>query len=146
MIVENTGRIAWRLQLGSAFIPAVPLAVGIYFCPGTCSALSFCLNNLTQMIFSCVIDVESPRWLMKKNRYREAYHSFCCFRHSPLQAARDLYYIHVQLEEEKKVIRADNYITRFMELFTIPRVRAATIASSIVMTGQQVTIQVTYIS
>jgi len=138
MIVENTGRIAWRFQLGSAFIPAVPLAFGVYFCPGTCSALNFYLNNLTQMIFLCIIDVESPRWLMKKNRYREAYHSFCCLRHSSLQAARDLYYIHVQLEEEKKVVRADNYITRFMELFTIPRVRAATLASSIVMTGQQV--------
>ena len=34
VIVENTGKIAWRLQLGSAFIPAVPLALGIFFCPG----------------------------------------------------------------------------------------------------------------
>ena len=33
--------IAWRLQLGSAFLPALPLAIGIYFCP------------------------ESPRWYMK---------------------------------------------------------------------------------
>jgi MFS family permease len=36
IIVENTGKIAWRLQLGSAFIPAVPLAMFIFFCPGTC--------------------------------------------------------------------------------------------------------------
>ena len=36
VIVENTGKIAWRLQLGSAFLPAVPLAVGIFFCPGMC--------------------------------------------------------------------------------------------------------------
>lgn len=34
LVVANTGAIAWRLQLGSAFIPAVPLAIGIYFCPG----------------------------------------------------------------------------------------------------------------
>lgn len=34
VIVENTGKIAWRLQLGSAFIPALPLACGILFCPG----------------------------------------------------------------------------------------------------------------
>lgn len=26
LIVQQTGEIAWRLQLGSAFIPAVPLA------------------------------------------------------------------------------------------------------------------------
>ena len=25
--------LAWRLQLGSAFIPAIPLLIGIYFCP-----------------------------------------------------------------------------------------------------------------
>ena len=28
--------LAWRLQLGSAFIPAVPLLIGIYFCPEVC--------------------------------------------------------------------------------------------------------------
>jgi hypothetical protein len=31
-VVKDVGRIAWRLQLGSAFIPAVPLAAMIYFC------------------------------------------------------------------------------------------------------------------
>lgn len=34
LAVYNVGDIAWRLQLGSAFIPAVPLAVGVFFCPG----------------------------------------------------------------------------------------------------------------
>lgn len=33
LAVKDVGRIAWRLQLGSAFIPAVPLVIGIYFCP-----------------------------------------------------------------------------------------------------------------
>lgn len=33
LAVKDTGRISWRLQLGSAFIPAVPLWVGVYFCP-----------------------------------------------------------------------------------------------------------------
>ena len=31
-VVKDVGRIAWRLQLGSAFIPALPLAIMIYFC------------------------------------------------------------------------------------------------------------------
>lgn len=35
LIVYRIPTIAWRLQLGSAFIPAVPLIVGIYFVPGT---------------------------------------------------------------------------------------------------------------
>jgi MFS family permease len=33
LAVYNTGRISWRLQLGSAFIPAVPLAAFVYLCP-----------------------------------------------------------------------------------------------------------------
>lgn len=33
LAVKDTGDIAWRLQFASAFIPAVPLALGIYFCP-----------------------------------------------------------------------------------------------------------------
>lgn len=34
LAVYNTGAISWRLQLGSAFIPAVPLVLGVFFCPG----------------------------------------------------------------------------------------------------------------
>ena len=33
LAVKDVGDIAWRLQLGSAFIPAVPLMLGVYFCP-----------------------------------------------------------------------------------------------------------------
>ena len=29
----STGKIAWRLQLGSAFIPSFILGIGIFFCP-----------------------------------------------------------------------------------------------------------------
>lgn len=34
LAVKDTGTISWRLQFGSAFLPAVPLCVGIFFCPG----------------------------------------------------------------------------------------------------------------
>ncbi|KZP07383.1 hypothetical protein FIBSPDRAFT_964127 [Athelia psychrophila] len=113
VIVENVGKNAWRLQLASAFIPAIPLALGIFWCP------------------------ESPRWLMKKNRYPEAYKSLKRLRFTELQAARDLYYIHIQLVEEQKIVRGANYVQRFTELFTIPRVRRATLASFTVMLAQQ---------
>ncbi|GAC97625.1 sugar transporter [Pseudozyma hubeiensis SY62] len=111
--VADVGKIAWRLQLGSAFIPALPLAILIYFCP------------------------ESPRWLMKKNRYPQALRSLIRLRHNKIQACRDLYYIHVQLVEESKIIRGETYVKRFMELFTIPRVRRATAAATTVMLAQQ---------
>lgn len=95
LAVAKTGSIAWRLQLGSAFIPAVPLAIGTYFCP------------------------ESPRWYMKKAKYQKAYDSLLRLRNNPIQAARDLYYIHSQLELEKEIIGKNTYATRFVELFTI---------------------------
>jgi hypothetical protein len=119
LVVVNTGAIAWRLQLGSAFIPAVPLVCGIWFCP------------------------ESPRWLMKKRKIAKAYQSLLRLRNSPLQAARDVYYINAQLVyeeilvEESGVSKTDNFFTRFIELFTIPRIRRATQASGIVMIAQQ---------
>lgn len=119
LIVVNTGAIAWRLQLGSAFIPAVPLIIGIYFAP------------------------ESPRWLIKKGRYGKAYRSLLRLRNTPLQAARDLYYIHAQivaedaLIESQGVAKTDNVATRFVELLSIPRIRRATQASGIIMTAQQ---------
>ena len=34
LAVYKVGPIAWRLQIGSALIPAIPLLCGIYFCPG----------------------------------------------------------------------------------------------------------------
>ncbi|KKY20426.1 putative sugar transporter [Diplodia seriata] len=119
LAVYRVGQIAWRLQLASAFIPAVPLVLGIWFCP------------------------ESPRWYLKVKKYRQAYRSLLRLRRTPLQAARDLYYINAQIEFEEELVRAsglstaNNIATRFLELFTIPRIRRATQASGIVMIGQQ---------
>jgi len=64
-------------------------------------------------------------------------------RNTPLQAARELYYIHAQLQQEELLIQESgvavhaNMFTRFIELFTIPRIRRATQASGIVMIAQQ---------
>ncbi|KAH9214579.1 putative polyol transporter 5 [Leptodontidium sp. 2 PMI_412] len=119
LVFVNTGDIAWRLQLASAFVPAVPLVIGIFFCP------------------------ESPRWLLKKKRVAEAYKSLLRLRNSPLQAARDLYFIHAQLVfedallEESGLSKKGNMFTRFIELFTIPRLRRAVQASGVVMIAQQ---------
>ena len=74
---------------------------------------------------------------MKKGRYQEAYQSLLRLRNSPLQAARDLYYVHAQLTIEDAIIGKSNYAKRFIELFTIPRVRRATLASFTVMIAQQ---------
>ena len=119
LAVGKTGSISWRLQFGSAFIPAVPIVLGIWFCP------------------------ESPRWYMRKGRYLDAYKSLLRLRNTPMQACRDLYYMHCLLEQEKVLVEEagfkvnSNFFTRFVELFTVPRVRRATWAAGIVMIAQQ---------
>ena len=74
---------------------------------------------------------------MKKDRYPRAYESLLALRHHELQAARDLYYIHCQLVIESSIVGKSNYLSRFTQLFTIPRVRRATLASFVVMIAQQ---------
>ncbi|KAL2126880.1 hypothetical protein VTI74DRAFT_11689 [Chaetomium olivicolor] len=113
LAVWNVKNINWRLMLGAPFIPAVPLLCLIYLCP------------------------ESPRWYMKKNRYPKAWASMSRLRHHPIQVARDIFYIHSQLELEMQLLRNSSYAQRFVELFTIPRVRRATLAAFTVMIAQQ---------
>ncbi|KAF2732237.1 MFS transporter [Polyplosphaeria fusca] len=114
LAVKDTGKISWRLQFGSALLPALPLLIGVFFCP------------------------ESPRWYIKKGKYQNAYRSLKKLRNTELQAARDLYYIHAQLRAEASVANIqNNYLTRFTQLFTVPRLRRATLASFTVMLAQQ---------
>jgi MFS family permease len=135
LAVKDVGDIAWRLQLGSAFIPAVPLVIGIYFCPespryNTPSHGSGLYSNIS-------------RWLMSKGRHSKAYASLLRLRGSPLLAARELYYVHAQMQYEEVLVASAgiavkaNFFTRVVELFTIPRVRRAVQASGIVMIAQQ---------
>ena len=82
--------------------------------------------------------MQSPRWYIKKGKMQQAYTSLKRLRNTELQAARDLYYIHAQLRAEAgaHTVR-NNYITRFTQLFTVPRLRRATVASGTVMIAQQ---------
>lgn len=47
---------------------------------------------------------ESPRWLLKKGRYQDAFASFCALRETPLQAAAELYYANAQIQAEIKLL------------------------------------------
>ncbi len=113
IIVKNTGDIAWRLQFGSAFIPSFILMIGIFFCP------------------------ESPRWLMKHNRYAQGFQSMKKLRANPIIAARDYYYSYINYEEEKKAAAGAGYFSRLKDCFTIPRIRRANYGASTVMLAQQ---------
>ncbi|KAI7341120.1 putative MFS myo-inositol transporter [Hortaea werneckii] len=105
--------VAWRYMLASSFVPPVFVMLQVYFCP------------------------ESPRWLLPNNKVDKAYRSFRRIRNSELEACRDLFYTYVGVELERKVNKGKNFFTMFWELFSVPRNARATMASWIIMFGQQ---------
>ncbi|EED15428.1 sugar transporter, putative [Talaromyces stipitatus ATCC 10500] len=119
---------SWRWQLASGFIPAVPL------------------------LFLVLVCSESPHWLMKHGRYVDAWRAYRGLRETPLQAARDFYQLHCQLQVESILLGSENepdeenrgplskqtnFFQRFGQLFTIPRNRRASLAACVVMASQQ---------
>lgn len=79
---------------------------------------------------------ESPRWLMSKGRYRQAFESLCRLRPCRLQAARDLYDVHVRLMLEHE-LRPKSAWARATTLFSVPRNRRAAQSAFFVMYMQQ---------
>ena len=74
----------WRLMLGSAGIPALIVCCQVPWAP------------------------ESPRWLISQGKYKEAFSELRRLRTGKVQAARDLYYIHVLLQVEGEVMQDRN--------------------------------------
>ena len=110
----NVGHdLNWRLMLGSTVVLPLIVCAQVYICP------------------------ESPRWLIQHNKIHKAYTNFKILRPTELQAARDLYYAYVGVELERRINKGKNFFSMFMELFTVPRNRRATLASWIVMFMQQ---------
>lgn len=79
---------------------------------------------------------ESPRWYMSKGRHSKAYESMCKLRYNKIQAARDIFYMHILLEAENETFKLGQ--NKVKEMFTVPRNRRAMQASEIVMFMQQV--------
>ncbi|KAK4869346.1 hypothetical protein LT330_006346 [Penicillium expansum] len=127
---------SWRVLLATAIIPAIVLLFLVFMCP------------------------ESPRFLIQRNRYADAYKSLLELRGTSIQAARDLYYIHAQLQTEAVIvwnpdegqswwlereeiyayqnwIKRSNFFKRMKYLATNSRTRRACTAALIVMLSQQ---------
>ncbi|KAJ4545633.1 hypothetical protein HRR78_006355 [Exophiala dermatitidis] len=113
--VYNYGDSAWRLQLAGPVVPTIPLLLLVYMCP------------------------ESPAWYIKNNnRYDLAFRSLRKLRNSDLQAAKEIFSTYLQRRSQAKPGAAGKSLFRRLpELFTIPRIRRATVASYVVMLSQQ---------
>ncbi|KAL4747487.1 hypothetical protein BDW72DRAFT_209619 [Aspergillus terricola var. indicus] len=122
---------SWRGLLGSAAVPALILLVLVFLCQ------------------------ESPRFLIRRDKYPEAFQSLRQLRGSDIQAAKDLYYIHAQLQMETELIngkrpeewwakevyqdkvKAQSFFQRVGALFSVRRNSRACVAAFLVMAAQQ---------
>ncbi|KAG0144641.1 hypothetical protein CROQUDRAFT_672231 [Cronartium quercuum f. sp. fusiforme G11] len=110
IFVDLKPDLAWRLMLGSTVVAPIIVCAMIYFAP------------------------ESPRWYMSKGRVAEAYTSMRRLRFCDLQASRDLFYISRLLKLEEETQQGRNLIS---DMWRVPRVRRAAVASGLVMFMQQ---------
>jgi len=134
LILSRTGYSAWRWQTASSALPTIVLLTLIYVCP------------------------ESPRFLMKRNKYQDAYKTLVLLRGHPILAAKELFYIACQMEVEQHApMHGDSeslarptarpnkaqasyvaaYFRKVGQLFTVPRIRRALVAAVVCMITQQ---------
>jgi MFS family permease len=135
--VSGIGRSAWRWQTASSIFPTIVLLTLIFVCS------------------------DSPRFLMKRGpaKYKEAYTTLLALRGHPILAAKELLYIHYQMDVEKRFISGKltdaemgekarprfgptrsiniNYWQKFGQLFTNKRIRRAMGAAVVCMVSQQ---------
>lgn len=74
---------------------------------------------------------------MKKGRYQKAFAAFRRIRNTELIAAREMYYAHCMHMAEEVAFVGKSLARRCMELFTVPRIRRASVASAIIVISQQ---------
>ena len=88
------------------------------------------------MIWLCP---ESPPFLIKHGgRYDRAFHSLCKLRNTELQAAKEIYSAYLQGRARLKLSEHEpSLFEKIFHLFTVPRIRRATMAAWVVMISQQ---------
>lgn len=112
IVVYDFGPNNWRWQLAGPALSTLPLLGLVHVCP------------------------ESPAWEIKHGeRYDRAYASLVRLRNTEVQAARELYLSYLQGRASPK--QDGSYWAQLTDLFTIPRIRRATLAAYTVMVSQQ---------
>lgn len=117
MIVDSNsgsfGSLRWRIMLAAPAISNVLLLSLVFSCP------------------------ESPSWHVKKaESYDRAFIALSYLRNSEIQAAREVLTFYFQRGD--MMLKSKSLSRMLPELFTIPRVRRATLASWTTMLAQQI--------
>ena len=89
------------------------------------------------MVYMCP---ESPAWLLKNgDRFDLAFRSLCKLRNTELQASKELYSTYLQRIAKSKTMKQQDitFTRKICDLFVVPRIRRATLASFVVMISQQ---------
>lgn len=111
---ERFVEVGWRIMLWAPALPTFPLLLMIFVCP------------------------ESPAWLVKQTgHYGRAFRSLVRLRNTEIQAAQELLAIHAQQMRLAKTREKRSYVRTLVELFTVPRVRRATLAAYSTQLAQQ---------
>lgn len=140
LVVSGVGPTVWRWQTASSALPTIVLLSLIFVCP------------------------ESPRFLMKHGRYTAAYRTLLALRGEPVITAKEMLYVHYQMDVEMRFLRhkrrdaefatndnkaslkrafcsrsgrSINYWQKLGQLFTVKRIRRAMVAAVVCMVGQQ---------
>ena len=110
MIVVNVEYpLNWRLMVGSQLVPPIFVIAAVYFGP------------------------ESPRYLVSRRRYPEAFRSLLRLRPSKLQATRDLYCIMEAVNVEESLRSGRTFLSDIRDIIQVPRVRYAALSSWFIM-------------
>lgn len=106
--------IAWRLMIGSSFVPPLICWIMVLLPP------------------------ESPRWLISKNRGKQSLDSMIKLRKTKLSGYRDFYILNESLKYENEVLSTNYSLTeQFLQLFKTKRNRFAVFVSFLGIFGQQ---------
>ncbi|KXT08686.1 hypothetical protein AC579_8665 [Pseudocercospora musae] len=111
---EAYGALRWRVMLMAPALPTIPLLFLIFVCP------------------------ESPAWLIKQTGdYGRAFRSLARLRNTESEAAQEILTIHAQRKRVAKTAEQRSFGRTLVELFTVPRVRRATLAAYSAQISQQ---------
>lgn len=102
--------------------------------------LSYVLDLILKGVcpFLTWLGCESPRWYVLQGHLDKAFESLRCLRNSEILAARELYLLHAWGTAKRPFLEHSIHLKQIAQLFAVPHIRRATLASITVMVAGSV--------